>query len=840
MKNKRLLVFMSSLIVLVTISAQQNSDVPLGRSVIMKKGLPKSVPPLLSTHWSQNNGENCLLPYLDESHQTHVNTGCGATAMAQVMKYWNYPKHGIGSNYYYWQEVENEEKTLFADFKNTYYDWDNMVDIYKGNKNVTEKQLNAVGTLMLHIAVALQMKLNNTSPTQIEYIHTALKCFFGYNPQMRLLRTINGAYSMEEWLAIIYEELAEGRPIIMGGRYEGIRGKADHIYVADGYDENGRVHLNLGKAITYPGFNGDDYYDLTVTGETYNENMRMIIGISPENMETEVTHVHVATAGTLKEQMGGELESTKICRLKVTGEINDTDIAWLNRLTRITVGQLSYIDLSDCSIEGGKIPENAFDYLSQCYTLQEIILPDNLIEFGEAAFSECSGLYKIHIPNNLEVLKRYSISNCRYLRSISLPHSLRVIDNNPFAQDKLDQLVFENGNDYFKVVDGALFKKDGSLLICAPLNRGGRYTIPNGTVRIGARALEGCDYIDQLVIPSSVESVAADAFDCMNLQHVYSYALEPRIDVTALRAAFGGTLHVPVGCIDAYTAKGWDRFAHIIDDLPNEAIVLGDVNGDGEVNVTDVALIVENIMGQHNSSFMAANADVNGDGSITVTDVAGVVNIILDGNDGNKGGIGDTSNAYISCPNDNHPHMIDLGLPSGTKWACCNVDDNHSYQKPTNFGSYYAWGEVKGGKDYYYWNTYTHCDGSSSTCHDLGKDIAGTKYDVAHVQWGGSWVMPSYDQILELLENCTYTWTSKNGVNGCQFSGPSGGSIFLPAAGYRNNESLNNAGSYGNYWSSTQFSSYSDNAYDLYFYSGFAYWDYLYRSYGHTVRPVSR
>lgn len=573
MNKKRFLVFMSSLFVLMTICAQKGSDVPLGRSIILEKGLPESVPPLLSTHWSQDGGENCLLPYLNESHQTHVKTGCGATAMAQVMKFWNYPKHGIGSNYYYWQEVEGEEKTLFADFENTYYDWDNMIDIYKGNNGVTEEQLKAVGTLMEHIAVALQIKMSDSSPTQIEYIHTALKCFFGYNPQMRLLRTINGAYTMEEWLSIIYEELAAGRPIIMGGRYEGKYGEANHIFVADGYNEKGYVHLNLGKAKLSAGLNEDAYYDLTVSGQTYNEDMRMIIGISPELIETETTQIHVATPGTLKELMGGEVESTKICRLKVSGIINDTDIAWLNRLTKITVGQLSYIDLSDCSIEGNIMPEHAFGYLGQCYTLQEIILPDNLKEIGEAAFSECAGLYKIHLPNNLEILKRYSISDCRYLRSISLPSSLRIIDNNPFSWDKLDQLDVENGNDYFKVVDGALFNKDGSRLICAPLNRGGLYTIPDGTVKVGARALQGCDLIDKLAIPSSVENVASDALECVNLQHVYSYASEPRFASFFCKATYSGTLHVPVGCIDAYkndVDKHWSLFSNIVDDLPNE------------------------------------------------------------------------------------------------------------------------------------------------------------------------------------------------------------------------------------------------------------------------------
>ena len=194
-----------------------------------------------------------------------------------------------------------------------------------------------------------------------------------------------------------------------------------------------------------------------------------------------------------------------------------------------------------------------------------------------------------------------------------------------------------------------------------------------------------------------------------------------------------------------------------------------------------------------------------------------------------------------SCPDDNHPHMIDLGLPSGTKWACCNVDDDASKQTPTNYGSYYAWGETEE-KDYYDWSTYTHCDGLSGTCHDLGSDIAGTQYDVAHVKWGGSWVMPTHDQLMELLDNCTYEWTTVNGVRGGKFtSKTNGGSIFLPAAGYRWNGGLYYAGSYGFYWSSTELPSLSSLAYYLDFTSDYSYWyGYDDRDSGHTVRPVSR
>ena len=200
--------------------------------------------------------------------------------------------------------------------------------------------------------------------------------------------------------------------------------------------------------------------------------------------------------------------------------------------------------------------------------------------------------------------------------------------------------------------------------------------------------------------------------------------------------------------------------------------------------------------------------------------------------------------SYLTCPDDHHPHLIDLGLPSGTKWACCNVGAD----KPEGYGGYYAWGETEE-KDYYDWSTYIHCDGSENTCHDLGSDIAGTQFDVAHYRWGGSWVMPSYDQQVELIKNCTYEWTTLNGVNGGKFtSKKNGGTIFLPAAGHRWRDSLRLAGSHGYYWSSTQRPSnsyYAYNpyyAYNLYFNSGGAYWSYGgdSRNVGRPVRPVSR
>lgn len=155
------------------------------------------------------------------------------------------------------------------------------------------------------------------------------------------------------------------------------------------------------------------------------------------------------------------------------------------------------------------------------------------------------------------------------------------------------------------------------------------------------------------------------------------------------------------------------------------------------------------------------------------------------------------SKSFTRCPDNNHPHAIDLGLPSGTKWACCNVGAS----SPEEYGGYYAWGETMT-KNRYDWNTYKHCDGMEETCHNIGNNIAGTRYDVAHVKWGGSWCMPSVVQIKELINNCSRKMATHNSVNGIFVTGPNGGMIFLPFAGFRLNGDLGFEGKNGFGWSS--------------------------------------
>lgn len=188
-----------------------------------------------------------------------------------------------------------------------------------------------------------------------------------------------------------------------------------------------------------------------------------------------------------------------------------------------------------------------------------------------------------------------------------------------------------------------------------------------------------------------------------------------------------------------------------------------------------------------------------------------------DNNEGWEAAIG-TLNGHV---------WIDLGLPSGLKWATCNVGAN----SPEGYGNYYAWGETSTKSSY--------TEANSTTYGKDMSDIGGNaNYDVARKLWGGTWRLPTKAEFEELLDedNCTREWTTQSGVNGYKVTSKiNGASIFMPAAGGRSGTSLNYAGSICYYWSSTPLESNTNYAYDLRFSSST---NRSYRYYGLSVRPV--
>ena len=193
----------------------------------------------------------------------------------------------------------------------------------------------------------------------------------------------------------------------------------------------------------------------------------------------------------------------------------------------------------------------------------------------------------------------------------------------------------------------------------------------------------------------------------------------------------------------------------------------------------------------------------------------------------------------IAGTEDEHEY-VDLGL--SVKWATCNVGAS----SPEEYGDYYAWGETET-KSIYNWSTYQwgssssvikYCTNSKFGPVDDKKELEPSD-DVAQVKWGGNWRMPTRDEQDELREKCTWTWTTQDGTNGYTVTSKKNGtSIFLPAAGYRYDSSLNSAGSHGYYWSSTICTRQPDVAYSIREYKTYVDWDYYNRYIGYSVRPV--
>jgi hypothetical protein len=171
---------------------------------------------------------------------------------------------------------------------------------------------------------------------------------------------------------------------------------------------------------------------------------------------------------------------------------------------------------------------------------------------------------------------------------------------------------------------------------------------------------------------------------------------------------------------------------------------------------------------------------------------------------------------------------VDLGLPSGLKWATCNVGAS----SPEEYGDYFAWGETSPKSSY-------TLDNSVSWGESWG-DISGElDHDAARANWGGRWRMPTRTEFQELIENCEWAWSTRNGCKGYVVtSKQNGNTIFLPAAGSRYESQFDRDGVDGYYWTSKPYMSFKDSAYSLCFYEEgqLVYW--AYRFSGRSVRPV--
>ena len=429
--------------------------------------------------------------------------------------------------------------------------------------------------------------------------------------------------------------------------------------------------------------------------------------------------------------------------------------------------------------------------------LTSIAIPESVTAIGENAFQDCSGLTSVAIPSSVTSIGKYAFMRCSGLTSVTIPSSVTSI-------------------------------MEGMFLMCSGLTS---VTIPCSVTSIGNYAFVECSGLTCLTIPGSVSAIGTWAFwKCTGLTDVYSHIADLS-SVTCGSATFylsdknysGRTLHVPQGAADAYQAdEHWyPYFEQIVDDVMPEEYLRGDVNLDGEIDLSDINAVVDIILGR---DIYTARADVNSDGEITIADINVIIDII------------------VSAHEEPEHEWVDLGLPSGTLWATCNVGAN----APEEFGHQFAWGETAP-KETYSWDNYKWCENGLLTkyCNDSSFGPVDNKVeldpedDAAYVNWGPSWRMPTVAQLEELYDNCTQQWTTMNGVKGILVTGPNGNTMFLPAAGFNWGDNNTGEGTSGDIWSRELYTSYCTFALDLmYHYEGWRAPAKGTRAFGNSVRPV--
>jgi len=243
------------------------------------------VSPLMRTLWDQEPYYNALCPY-DYSVDSNAVTGCVATAMAQVMKYWNWPTTGAGSNSY-----SSPYGILSANFGATTYMWDSM-------PNSVTKKNNFVATLMLHTGVSVNMDygvsesgafVNTASSPSKNCAQYALVNYFKYKSTMQ--GTPRSALSDSAWVKLLKSEADNKRPSI----YTGYGNVGGHCFVCDGYTTGDRMHINWGWSGAYNGF--FVFYDLVPGGSTFNDDQTLLYDITPDNDPAILGVTEVAASG---------------------------------------------------------------------------------------------------------------------------------------------------------------------------------------------------------------------------------------------------------------------------------------------------------------------------------------------------------------------------------------------------------------------------------------------------------------------------------------------------------------------------------------------------------------
>ena len=474
--------------------------------VIRQTRSETTVMPLLSCLWSQSEPYYNQCPLYQGERSV---TGCIATAMAQVMSYWKYPDQLPALSGYTTRSLRINVSSL----PSTHLDWDNMIDSYISD--YTSQQADAVAKLMRYCGQSSRMDYSPNGSGAYVYQQFQGMSSFGYGTHASMLQRSN--YSLEEWEALVLEDLTAGRPVLYSGTDPMAGG---HAFVVDGYYD-GLFHLNWGWAGT-----GNGYFRL---------NGLVVRGYSFLDSQ-EILH-HICPRQEIEPEGGHDFEKDGIYYV-YDEECNNVIVSYRDK--RFDSYNGNVVIPTEVTYDGETLPvigigEDAF---RDCTGLTSIKIPATVTTIGERAFRNCIGLTSVTLPDGITSLGNQAFVNCVNLTGIDLPASVTRIGKQAFFEcqgmthvgaasleawlniDFVDQYANPLCNAHHLSIDG---QEVVNLEIPSTVNKVKHFafiqchglesvTIQNGVTAVEESAFASCEGITTLTLPAGMTTLEKQAF----------------------------------------------------------------------------------------------------------------------------------------------------------------------------------------------------------------------------------------------------------------------------------------------------------------------------------------
>ena len=579
-----------------------------------KTSYPPAISPMLTCQWSQGYPFNMFCP-IDPITGQRCLTGCVATAMAQVMYF--HRDHSVNQTLFEIPAYTIGGMQIDAIPAGSVIDWDNMIDDYLYS-NPTESQKAAVANLMKYCGVAFHMDYHSDrSGASIFLALKALKEYFVYF-QAHEIRRDYSEYSDEEWNDIIYNELAENRPVLYSGYpQDSIRG---HAFVCDGYDGNGYYHINWGWFGYLDGYFVLDVSDCEDCLLDFAYNQDVLIGLQPKSINLDLGMHFVDPRAKYECLMRWDEDNNGVFTMNEARAVKKMDNFEFYESDIESFDEFQYFTGLN------SIADYAF---TGCSKLKSITIPNSVHSIGLVAFWGCSNLTNMTIGNAVGSIGADAFTECNIKNLIWKTELCNP--GGAFSGSTVENLTIGNG---VKTIYQQFLKTDALPRWVQSLRK---VMISNTVTTIGRNAFRGFEGIKDLIIGRGVTAIDNGAFEyCIHLSTVTCLAPNPpQLNNQDVFGSYDGvpgpyekaTLRVPIASVATYKSTyPWSLFKNIVGLDPSS----GDVNCDGEVNLADINCIINNIMGVVTDNLSYYLSDVNCDGGVGIADINALIDIILD------------------------------------------------------------------------------------------------------------------------------------------------------------------------------------------------------------------